>query len=58
VTLPDLCLVPQLYNARRWGVDLAPFPRTVAIDAALQALPPVAAAHPDAVAPTQGQARP
>jgi maleylacetoacetate isomerase len=26
VTLPDLCLVPQLYNARRWGVDLGPFP--------------------------------
>ena len=58
VTLADLCLVPQLYNARRWGVDLAPFPRVTAIDAALLALPAAQAAHPDAVAPGQPQARP
>ena len=49
VTLADLCLAPQVYNARRWGVDLAPFPRIAAIDAALRALPAVQAAHPDAV---------
>ena len=58
VTLPDLCLVPQLYNARRWGVDLGPFPRIAAIEVALQALPAVQAAHPDAVAPPRGPARP
>ncbi len=28
-TLADVCLVPQLYNARRYGVDLAPYPRLV-----------------------------
>ena len=58
ITLADLCLVPQLYNARRWGVDLAPYPRITAIDAALQEIPAVQAAHPDAVAPGQPQARP
>lgn len=47
--LADLCLVPQVYNARRWGVDLTPFPRLTAISARLEALPPVAAAHPDRV---------
>jgi len=29
----DICLVPQLYNAHRWGVDLAPYPRIRAIEA-------------------------
>lgn len=49
VTLADLCLVPQVYNARRWGVDLGPLPRIRAIDAAMEALPAVRAAHPEAV---------
>jgi maleylacetoacetate isomerase len=48
VTLPDLCLVPQLYNARRWGVDLAPLPRLTRIGAHLDALPAFAAAQPEA----------
>ena len=29
--LADLCLVPQLYNAHRWGCDLTPFSRLVDI---------------------------
>lgn len=33
-TMADLCLVPQLYNARRWDVDLTALPRVRAIDAA------------------------
>lgn len=49
--LADLCLVPQVYNARRWGVDMTPFPRLTAISARLEALPPVATAHPDRVKP-------
>jgi maleylacetoacetate isomerase len=49
--LADLCLVPQVYNARRWAVDLAPFPRIAGIAARLEALPAVAAAHPDLVKP-------
>lgn len=47
ITLPDLCLVPQVYNARRWSVDLGPLPRIRRIEAALAALPAFAAAHPD-----------
>ncbi len=31
-TMADLCLVPQVYNARRWGVDMADFQRIVDID--------------------------
>lgn len=50
-TLADLCLVPQMYNARRFNTDLTPFPRLVAVDAQAQAHPAFAAAHPDAVKP-------
>ena len=46
-TLAELCLVPQLFNARRFGVDLAPFARLLAAEAACQALPAFAAAAPD-----------
>jgi maleylacetoacetate isomerase len=49
--IADLCLVPQMYNARRFETPLDAFPRLVAIDAAAAALPAFAAAHPDAVAP-------
>ena len=45
-TLADICLVPQVTNARRLKVDLAPYPRIVAIDAACMALPAFAQAHP------------
>jgi maleylacetoacetate isomerase len=47
VTLADLCLVPQLYNARRWGIDLSPLPKLTRIGAHLESLPAFAAAHPD-----------
>ena len=46
-TLADVCLVPQLANARRFGVDLAVFPRLLAIDAACRELPAFADAAPD-----------
>ncbi|MDM7954962.1 maleylacetoacetate isomerase [Blastomonas sp.] len=49
--LTDVCLVPQMANARRFELDLAPYRRLVRIDAALQAIPAFAAAHPDAVKP-------
>jgi maleylacetoacetate isomerase len=51
VSLADICLVPQVYNARRWGLDLAPYPRIQALDATLSALPAFAAAQPEAVRP-------
>ena len=37
--LADVCLVPQLGNARRFGVDVARFPRLLAAEAACMALP-------------------
>ncbi len=46
-TIADCCLVPQMYNADRFAVDLTPFPRLTAVASAARALPPVAAAHPD-----------
>jgi maleylpyruvate isomerase len=56
VTLADICLVPQMYSARRFGCDLSPYPRLVAIDAALGVLPAFIRAEadrqPDAPAPT------
>lgn len=45
--LADIVLVPQLYNARRFGLPLADFPRLVAIDALVAAQPWALAAHPD-----------
>ena len=49
--LADVCLVPQMANARRFDTPLAGFPRLVRIDAELTALPAFAAAAPDAVKP-------
>ena len=48
VTLADVCLVPQMWNARRLQADIARFPNLMAIDARLNALPAVAAARPPA----------
>ena len=49
--LADVCLVPQMANARRFDTPLDAFPKLVRIDAALQALPAFAKATPDAVKP-------
>jgi maleylacetoacetate isomerase len=49
--LADVCLVPQMANARRFAVPLDGFPRLVAVDERLRALPAFAAAAPDAVRP-------
>lgn len=46
VTLADVCLVPQVFNARRFKVDLAAYPRIAAIDAHLAALPAFADTAP------------
>ena len=45
-TLADICLVPQLANARRGTVDLALCPTLLRIDAACNELPAFADAHP------------
>ena len=46
-TLADLCLVPQLGNARRFGVDVGAFPRLLQAEAAAKALPAFAEAAPE-----------
>ena len=54
-TLADCCLVPQLFNARRFGLDMAPYPTLQRIARHCETLPAFAAAHPaqqpDAPAP-------
>ena len=47
VTLADVCLVPQIYNARRFDVPLDAYPTLVRADANAAALESFAAAHPD-----------
>jgi maleylpyruvate isomerase len=47
VTIADLCLVPQVYNARRLKVPLDKFPKIVAVDAACMALPAFDRARPE-----------
>jgi maleylacetoacetate isomerase len=47
VTLADICLVPQVYNARRLKVPLEQFPKIVSVEAACLALPAVDRARPE-----------
>ena len=50
-SLADICLVPQLFNARRFAVPLDDFPTLVRADAEANRIEAFAAAHPDRVAP-------
>ncbi len=50
--LVDVCLVPQIYNARRYDTPLDNLPKLVQIDLALNALAAFQAAKPEAVKPT------
>lgn len=47
VTMADICLVPQMYNARRLATDLSAFPTLVAISTHLESLPEFASARPE-----------
>jgi maleylpyruvate isomerase len=53
VTFADVCLIPQLYACRRFGVDPAAYPELLRIEAECERLPAFQAAHanvqPDAV---------
>ena len=46
-TIADLCLVPQLFNARRFGVDVAAYPRLLKAETAALAIKAFADAAPD-----------
>ena len=47
VSVADVYLVPQLYNARRFGVDLAPFPTLLRAEQSCLAHPAFVDSHPD-----------
>jgi len=47
VSLADICLVPQMFNARRFKTDLTPFPTLLAVSTHLESLPAFAAARPE-----------
>lgn len=49
-TMADICLVPQVYNAERWGADLSACPRLIAITEACRKLPGFETAQPVAPA--------
>ena len=46
-SMADCCLVPQLFNARRFGCDVSQYPKLLAIEANCNALPEFGAAAPD-----------
>ncbi|WP_406667265.1 maleylacetoacetate isomerase [Gallaecimonas sp. GXIMD1310] len=47
LTLADCCLVPQVYNARRFNVDMQAYPLLSAISARLEAIPAFFTAAPE-----------
>lgn len=49
--LIDVCLVPQLYSARRFALSLESLPKLARIDEALRAIPAITASAPEAVKP-------
>jgi maleylpyruvate isomerase len=57
-TLADVFLVPQLYNARRFDVDVAPFPKLAEIADRAAVLPAFARAHPDSQPDAPGKGAP
>lgn len=51
LTMADLCLLPQCYNARRQGLELGRWPRIAAIETACLATEAAARSHPDRFKP-------
>ncbi len=54
ITFADLAIVPQVYNARRFGVEMGPFPLIAHVDAAASALPAFQRAAPEVQPDAQG----
>ncbi|WP_300973597.1 maleylacetoacetate isomerase [Sphingomonas sp. LHG3406-1] len=48
LSMADICLVPQLYNGRRFDVPMDAYPTLLSAEASALALPAFKAAHPDA----------
>lgn len=53
-TMADCCLIPQIYNARRFNVDLGDFPKLIAVDAKCAELDAFARALPERQADADG----
>lgn len=47
-TIADCCLIPQLYNARRFSLDLGPYPHLLAIESHCQTLEAFVVSRPEA----------
>ena len=47
LTIADICLIPQIFNARRFKLDLAPYPRLLAVEEHCTTLPAFIAGHPE-----------
>lgn len=47
ISLADLCLAPQMWNARRFHLDLSPFPQLAKIDSCLVQIPAFSEAKPE-----------
>nr|CAH7718657.1 unnamed protein product [Callosobruchus chinensis] len=47
ITMADCCLIPQVFNARRFQVDLRPYPTILRIDRELENHPAFIASHPN-----------
>lgn len=47
ISMADACLVPQMYNARRFATDLTPYPGLCAVSARLESLQPFIQAAPE-----------
>lgn len=47
VSLADVCLIPQVYNANRFGISLDPYPRIAAVNAACLGLDAFSRAAPE-----------
>jgi maleylacetoacetate isomerase len=51
VSMADVVLLPQVYNAQRLGLDMTAWPLIAGIAGRLAEVPEVAAAHPDSIGP-------
>jgi maleylpyruvate isomerase len=57
-TMADCCLVPQIFNARRFGCDLSRFPTLIAIEQSCNELPAFRKAAPDCQPDAESQSGP
>ncbi|NXA50400.1 MAAI isomerase, partial [Nothocercus julius] len=57
VSMADLCLVPQVFNAERYKVDLAPYPTIIRINKALLELEAFQVSHPSRQPDTPAELR-